>query len=45
MASYYPRRTVTLKHLRKAYPDFEILDDDEEQRLEDIEAYVPANTD
>ena len=38
MASYYPRRVVTFKDLQKAYPDFEMWNDEEEQRLEDVEA-------
>ncbi|KAI9735196.1 MAG: mitochondral 37S ribosomal protein S27 [Cirrosporium novae-zelandiae] len=36
LASYYPRRTVTLKDLKKAFPDFTVWDDDEEDRLESI---------
>lgn len=41
VASYYPRRPVTLKDLRKAYaPDLETWDEDEEDRLEKIVVYV-----
>ncbi|MCJ1224236.1 mitochondral 37S ribosomal protein S27 [Toensbergia leucococca] len=37
MAAYYPRRPVTLRDLRDAYPGFETWDDDEEERLEAIQ--------
>ena len=40
MASYYPRAVVTFKDLQKAYPDYEMINDEEEQRLEDIEVYA-----
>ena len=40
MTAYYPRRVKTLKDLKKAYPDYETWDDDEEDRLEGIIVYV-----
>ncbi|KAI9673321.1 MAG: mitochondral 37S ribosomal protein S27 [Trizodia sp. TS-e1964] len=40
LASYYPRRVVTLKDLAAAFPDLEFYDEDEEDRLESIQVYV-----
>jgi len=37
LAAYYPRRTATLRDLRTAYPDLETWDEDEEDRLENIQ--------
>ncbi|MCJ1352602.1 MAG: mitochondral 37S ribosomal protein S27 [Icmadophila ericetorum] len=34
---YYPRRVVTFKDLKKAYPDYEMWDEAEEDRLEGLE--------
>ena len=39
MAAYYPRRVVTIKDVKKAYPDLETWDDEEEDRLEHIQMY------
>lgn len=39
VAAYYPRRLPTIKDLRKAYPDLETWDEDEEDRLESITVY------
>lgn len=33
-AAYYPRRTATIRSLGKYYPDYELMDDEEEDRLE-----------
>ena len=43
LAAYYPRRIVTIKDLQKAYPDCEIDNEKEEDRLEAVEkcAAVP----
>lgn len=41
LASYYPRRRVTVKELNKVFgPDIETWDDDEQDRLEHLEEYV-----
>ncbi|KAL2110289.1 hypothetical protein VUR80DRAFT_1399 [Thermomyces stellatus] len=38
LASYYPRRRVTVKELNKVFgPDIETWDDDEQDRLEHLE--------
>ena len=37
VAAYYPRRLVTFKDLKAAYPGLETWDDAEEDRLEKIE--------
>ncbi|KAI9776434.1 MAG: mitochondral 37S ribosomal protein S27 [Candelina submexicana] len=37
LAAYYPRRVVTFKDLKNAYPNLETWDDDEEDRLEHIQ--------
>lgn len=39
-AAYYPRRVVTIKDLRREYPGYEILDDEEEDRVEGVQMYV-----
>ncbi|KIM98990.1 hypothetical protein OIDMADRAFT_19943 [Oidiodendron maius Zn] len=36
LAAYYPRKMATLKDLRKAYPEYEMIDEDEEDRLESL---------
>ncbi|MCJ1319384.1 mitochondral 37S ribosomal protein S27 [Xylographa vitiligo] len=36
IASYYPRKTVTMRDLMKAYPDLETWDEEQEDRLEGI---------
>ncbi|KAF2680252.1 mitochondrial ribosomal protein-like protein of the small subunit [Lentithecium fluviatile CBS 122367] len=36
VASYYPPRIGTVKHLRKLYPEFEVMDDAEEDWLEHL---------
>ncbi|KAF2238554.1 hypothetical protein EV356DRAFT_529010 [Viridothelium virens] len=36
LAQYYPRRVVTIGDLRKAYPDYEVWDEKEEERLEHV---------
>ncbi|TAQ90794.1 hypothetical protein B7494_g843 [Chlorociboria aeruginascens] len=33
LAAYYPRRVATFKDLQRAYPDFDMYDEDEEERL------------
>ena len=38
VAAYYPRRTVSFKDLGQAYPDMETWNEEEEDRLEKIEA-------
>ncbi|MCJ1483083.1 mitochondral 37S ribosomal protein S27 [Schaereria dolodes] len=43
LVDYYPRRTATIKDLRKAYPDFETWDDDEEERLDAVELAQTRN--
>ena len=40
---YYPRRVVTFKDLKKAYPDYEMWDEAEEDRLEGLELYVRSS--
>ena len=37
VVEYYPRRVVTFKDLKKAYPEYETWDEDEEDRLEGLE--------
>jgi hypothetical protein len=37
LAAYYPRRVATFKDLRKLYPEFELYDNFEEDRLEHIQ--------
>ncbi|KAI9759384.1 MAG: hypothetical protein M4579_002373 [Chaenotheca gracillima] len=37
LVDYYPKRVGTYKDLTRAYPEFETWDDDEEERLEDIQ--------
>ncbi|KAH0558558.1 hypothetical protein GP486_004785 [Trichoglossum hirsutum] len=37
LAAYYPRRAVTIRDLRKAFPDCVTWDDKEEDRLESIQ--------
>ncbi|KFY92233.1 hypothetical protein V500_04241 [Pseudogymnoascus sp. VKM F-4518 (FW-2643)] len=36
LAAYYPRRVVTIKDLRKAYPELETWNEKEEDRLESV---------
>ena len=40
VAAYYPRKMGTLKELQQAYPDFEVIDEKEEDRFEKIRVYV-----
>lgn len=45
LASYYPRRRVTVKDLQRGFgPNFETWDDDEQDRLEHLEEYVDQPT-
>ncbi|KAI9774925.1 MAG: mitochondral 37S ribosomal protein S27 [Geoglossum simile] len=37
LAAYYPRRVVTLRDLKKAFPDCVTWDEKEEDRLENIQ--------
>ncbi|GAB7357244.1 hypothetical protein MBLNU459_g8223t1 [Dothideomycetes sp. NU459] len=37
LAAYYPRRIATFKDLAKAYPEYETYDDDEEDRVENVQ--------
>ncbi|KAI9840505.1 MAG: mitochondral 37S ribosomal protein S27 [Sclerophora amabilis] len=37
VAAYYPARAATFKDLTQAYPEYETWDDDEEDRLENIQ--------
>merc|ERR1712070_614725 len=37
LAAYYPRRVATFKDLRALYPNHELYDEDEEDRLEHIQ--------
>ncbi|GAM86766.1 hypothetical protein ANO11243_047860 [Dothideomycetidae sp. 11243] len=37
LAAYYPRRIATIKDVAKAYPDYEIIDEDEDDRLENVQ--------
>ncbi|RMZ06763.1 hypothetical protein D0864_02150 [Hortaea werneckii] len=37
LAAYYPRRVATFKNLRALYPNHELYDEDEEDRLEHIQ--------
>ncbi|PNS15513.1 Mitochondrial 37S ribosomal protein S27 [Sphaceloma murrayae] len=37
LAAYYPRRIATIKDLAKAYPDYEVIDEDEDDRLENVQ--------
>ena len=43
LADYYPRRVVTFKDLKKAYPEFEFWNEEEEDRLEAVAKYVTTN--
>ncbi|CAK7568228.1 MAG: mitochondral 37S ribosomal protein S27 [Sporothrix epigloea] len=36
LASYYPRRIVTIKDLQREFPDFTIINEEEEDRLEHL---------
>lgn len=41
LAAYYPRKVVTIRDLMKEFaPELETFDEDEDDRLENIEAYV-----
>ncbi|PKS09720.1 hypothetical protein jhhlp_004341 [Lomentospora prolificans] len=41
LASYYPRRLVTVQQINKAFgPNIETWDEDEQERLEHIEEYA-----
>lgn len=40
LASYYPRRIVTIKDLQREFPDFTIINEEEEDRLEHLAGYV-----
>jgi len=37
MAAYYPRRVGTFRELMQRYPQFESYDEDEEDRLENVQ--------
>jgi len=37
LAAYYPRRVVTLRDLKNAYPGWQTWDEDEEARLDHIQ--------
>ncbi|TKX25885.1 hypothetical protein C1H76_1729 [Elsinoe australis] len=37
LAAYYPRRIATIKDLAKAYPEYEVIDEDEDDRLENVQ--------
>ncbi|KZF20655.1 hypothetical protein L228DRAFT_269951 [Xylona heveae TC161] len=37
VAAYYPRRVVTFKDLQKSYPEFEIFDDVQDDRIEHLQ--------
>ena len=39
LAAYYPRKVATIKDLKKQFPDFEVWDDDELDRLEKVAKY------
>lgn len=44
LASYYPRRRVTVKDMGKVFgPEMETWDEDEQDRLEHLEEYVDAD--
>ncbi|CAK7267808.1 hypothetical protein SEPCBS57363_002778 [Sporothrix epigloea] len=36
LASYYPRRIVNIKDLQREFPDFTIINEEEEDRLEHL---------
>ena len=38
MASYYPRKVVTIKDLKRNFPDYVIWDEKEDDRLESVAA-------
>jgi hypothetical protein len=40
LAEYYPRKVATLKDLRKAYSEYVVPDEEEEERLEAIKMYA-----
>jgi hypothetical protein len=40
LASYYPRKIVTLRDLQKKFPDLETFDEKEEDRLEHLTMLV-----
>lgn len=43
MASYYPRKVATIQDIAKMYPEFEdVIDEDEEDRLEGIKMFVDS---
>lgn len=42
LASYYPRKVVTLRDLQKKFPDLETFDEKEEDRLEHLTMLVLA---
>lgn len=37
LAAYYPRKTATFKDLQKAYPEWHMYDEKEEDRLEHLQ--------
>lgn len=39
LAAYYPRKVATLKDLQRAYPEYEVINEEEEDRLEAIKMY------
>jgi small subunit ribosomal protein S33 len=39
LAAYYPRKVATIQDLIKAYPELDIIDEEEEDRLESIRMY------
>ena len=40
LAAYYPRRVATFKDLERHYPEYEMLDEFEEERVESVAMYV-----
>ena len=40
LAAYYPRRPPGIKELQKAYPELDIINEEEEDRLEAIKMYA-----
>jgi small subunit ribosomal protein S33 len=40
LAAYYPRKMATFQDLQKLYPEYEMVNEPEEDRLEAIKMYV-----
>ena len=40
LAEYYPPRKVTIKDMRKLWPDMDFIDEDEEQRVANVERFA-----